>query len=132
MGKGQKDRLAKLSPTLLELLEKWWYEAHAAGIMRKDGWLFPSSHGGAIGTRQLNRVLHQAADAAGLDKPVTLHLLRHCFATHLLEQGTDIRVIQELLGHKKLETTSRYVHVGTQTLRTVTSPLDYLRLLLLN
>lgn len=132
LGKGQKDRLAMLSPTLLELLEKWWYEAHAKGIMRKDGWLFPSQRGGGqLSTRQLNRALHQAADAAGLDKPVTLHLLRHSFATHLLEQGTDIRVIQELLGHKKLETTSRYVHVGTQTLRTVTSPLDHLRLLLL-
>lgn len=132
LGKGQKDRLAMLSPTLLELLEKWWYEAHAMGIMRKDGWLFPSQRGGGqLSTRQLNRALHQAADAAGLDRPVTLHLLRHSFATHLLEQGTDIRVIQELLGHKKLETTSRYVHVGTQMLRTVTSPLDHLRLLLL-
>jgi len=131
-GKGLKDRLAKLSPILLGLLEKWWLEANAKGIMRKNGWLFPNSRGGAIGTRQLNRALHQAADAAGLDKKVTLHLLRHSFATHLLEQGTDIRVIQELLGHKKLETTARYVHVGTQTLRTVTSPLDHLRLLLLD
>ena len=128
-GKGQKDRFAMLSPTLLDLLESWWYEAKRQGMMGKDGWLFPSlTRGGNISTRQFNRALHQAADSAGVQKRVTLHLLRHSFATHLLEQGTDIRVIQELLGHKKLDTTARYCQVGNQTLRSVTSPLEHLRL----
>ena len=78
--------------------------------------------------RQLNRLFHLAVDAAGLDKKVSLHTLRHSFATHLLEQKTDIRVIQVLLGHKKLETTALYSQVATKTLREVTSPLDSLPL----
>jgi site-specific recombinase XerD len=128
-GKGNKDRYAILSPTLLELLQHWWHEGRKRGKIRKGGWLFPGkTPPDAISTRQLNRVLHEAAHRAGLDKRVTLHLLRHSFATHLLEQGVDIRVIQILLGHKKLETTARYTHVATRTLRSVTSPLEYLRL----
>jgi site-specific recombinase XerD len=128
-GKGSKDRFALLSPTLLELLQDWWHEAHKQGKMLKGGWLFPSSTPtNPISTRQLNRVLHETADKAGLEKRVTLHLLRHSFATHLLEQGVDIRVIQVLLGHKKLETTARYSHVATRTLRSVTGPLEYLKL----
>jgi integrase/recombinase XerD len=128
-GKGNKDRYAILSPTLLDLLQGWWHEANKRGKMHKGGWLFPGkTPPDGISTRQLNRVLHEAADKAGLDKRVTLHLLRHSFATHLLEQGVDIRVIQILLGHKKLETTARYAHVATRTLRSVTSPLEYLRL----
>jgi integrase/recombinase XerD len=128
-GKGSKDRNALLSPTLLDLLQDWWHEGHEQGKMLKGGWLFPGKTiTNPISTRQLNRILHDAADRAELDKPVTLHLLRHSFATHLLEQGIDIRVIQVLLGHKKLETTARYVHVTTQTLRSVTSPLEYLKL----
>jgi site-specific recombinase XerD len=128
-GKGGKDRYALLSPTLIELLQDWWREAHARGKMLKDGWLFPGiPPTKPIDTRQLNRVMHQAAADAGLEKRVSMHLLRHSFATHLLEQGVDIRVIQVLLGHKKLDTTARYSQVATRTLRAVTSPLEYLKL----
>jgi site-specific recombinase XerD len=128
-GKGNRDRYAMLSPTLLDLLRQYWHDAHAKGTMRPGGWLFPNrSVSKHIGTRHLNRILHDAADRAGLEKPVTLHLLRHAFATHLLEEAVDIRVIQVLLGHKKLDTTARYTHIGTQTLRSVTGPLEHLRL----
>ena len=77
-------------------------------------------------TRQLGRLFHQTRDAAGIKKPVTLHALRHSFATHLLERGTDIRVIQALLGHEKLETTARYTRVATGMIAAVQSPLDLL------
>jgi len=126
-GKGHKDRYALLSPTLLQLLRHWYQEARAAGKMLPGGWLFPGMNPvNHLSTRQLNRLFHQAVDAAGLDKQVSLHTLRHAFATHLLEQHTDIRVIQVLLGHKQLETTALYSQVATQTLRTVKSPLDAL------
>jgi len=128
-GKGQKDRNALLSPELLTLLRQWWQTAHAEGKMLKDGWLFPGKKPiNPITTRQLNRACHAAVANAGIDKRVSLHTLRHSFATHLLEQQVDIRVIQVLLGHKKLETTARYSHVATATLRDVKSPLDYLKL----
>ena len=77
-------------------------------------------------TRQLNRLFHEAADAAGIKKGVTLHALRHSFATHLLERGTDIRIIQALLGHDKLDTTARYTRVATGMIAAVESPLDLL------
>ncbi len=93
------------------------------------GWLFPGQDPvNPMTTRQLNRLFHAAKDAAGIDKKASLHTLRHCFATHLLEQGVDIRVIQILLGHKKLETTARYSHIATTTLKAVKSPLEYLKL----
>jgi site-specific recombinase XerD len=119
-----------LSPTLLRLLRLYWKEANARQKMFKGGWLFPSRVrlNRPISPRQLNRIVHLAADAAGLEKPVTLHLLRHSFATHLLEQDVDVRVIQVLLGHAKLETTARYTHVATRTLHTVTGPLEHLKL----
>ena len=79
-----------------------------------------------LSTRQLNRAVHAAADAAGIKKRVSPHTLRHSFATHLLEQDTDIRIIQVLLGHAKLDTTARYTRVANTTIRTVTSPLDRL------
>lgn len=122
-GKGHKDRNVMLSPSLLELLRDYWREA------RPQGWLFPGRPPiTPISTRQLNRAVHAAADAAGIAKRVSLHTLRHSFATHLLEANTDIRVIQVLLGHAKLDTTARYAHVATRTIRAVMSPLDAVRL----
>jgi integrase/recombinase XerD len=127
-GKGQKDRYAMLSPVLLELLRTWWLQAHALGKMLPNGWLFPGQDPiNPVSTRQLNRVIHEAAEAAHIDKRVSMHTLRHSFATHLLERKTDIRVIQVLLGHKKLETTSLYTQVATEILREVVSPLDTLQ-----
>ena len=126
-GKGSKDRNTKLSPTLLRLLQQWWRVAQAERKMLKGGWLFPGLNPvNHMSTRQLNRVFHAAATVAGIDKPVNLHSLRHSFATHLLEQGVDIRVIQVLLGHKKIETTALYAQVATTTLRDTHSPLDAL------
>jgi integrase/recombinase XerD len=129
-GKGRKDRHAMLSPHLLELLRTWWREGRRRGVMLPQGWLFPGRNPVTpLSTRQLNRAVHAAAQAAGIRKRVTPHTLRHSFATHLLEQDIDIRVIQVLLGHAKLETTALYVRVATNTIRTIVSPLDRIRLL---
>ncbi len=126
-GKGSKDRNAKLSPALLRLLRQWWRVAQAEHQVLKGGWLFPGLNPvSPLSTRQLNRVFHTAATVAGIDKRVNLHSLRHSFATHLLEQGVDIRVIQVLLGHKKIETTALYAQVAATTLRDAPSPLDAL------
>jgi site-specific recombinase XerD len=126
-GKGSKDRYAMLSPVLLENLRTWWRTARAAGWMLNGGWLFPGQDpADPISTRQLNRVIHEAAKIAQIDKRVSMHTLRHSFATHLLEQKVDIRVIQVLLGHKKLESTALYTQVATKILREVVSPLDSL------
>ena len=96
--------------------------------MLPNGWLFPGLNPiDPLSTRQLNRDIHEAAEAAQIDKRVSMHTLRHSFATHLLEQKVDIRVIQVLLGHKKLETTSLYTQVATEILREVVSPLDTLQ-----
>jgi site-specific recombinase XerD len=120
-GKGRKDRYVMLSPQLLHLLRAYW------AASRPQGWLFPGQNPvNPLTTRQLNRACHGAAEAAGIDKRVSLHTLRHSFATHLLEQKVDVRVIQLLLGHKKLETTALYAQVATRTLRQVKSPLDHL------
>jgi len=128
-GKGQRDRYAMLSPALLELLRAWWRHGQAQGKMRPGGWLFPGRNPvNPLSTRQLNHICHAAAAAAGLDQKFSMHTLRHSFATHLLENKVDIRVIQVLLGHRKLETTARYSHVATRTLGAVTSPLDQLAL----
>ena len=124
-GKGRKDRYAMLPPVLLERLRTWWRVARAQGKMLDGGWLFPGLDPiESLSTRQLNRAVHAAAKAAGIDKRVSMHTLRHCFATHLLEQKVDIRVIQVLLGHKKLETTALYAQVATEILREVVSPLE--------
>ena len=126
-GKGRKDRYAMLSPVLLERLRLWWRVARAQGSMLDGGWLFPGMDPvDPLSTRQLNRAVHAAAEAAQIDKRVTPHTLRHSFATHLLEQKVDIRVIQVLLGHQQLETTALYVQVATDLLREVISPLERL------
>ena len=126
-GKGRKDRYAMLSPVLLERLRVWWKVARAQGKMLDGGWLFPGLNPiESLSTRQLNRAIHAAAEAAQIDKRVSMHTLRHSFATHLLEQKVDIRVIQVLLGHKKLETTALYAQVATDILREVVSPLEKL------
>jgi integrase/recombinase XerD len=120
-GKGRKDRYVMLSEHLLELLRAWWKAA------RPQGWLFPGRDPvQPLTTRQLNRACHAAAQMAEIDKRVSLHTLRHSFATHLLEQKTDIRVIQVLLGHKKLDTTALYTRVALKALGQVTSPLEHL------
>ncbi|SEB26618.1 site-specific integrase [Variovorax sp. YR216] len=126
-GKGHKDRYAMLSPVLLQRLRTWWRIAHSQGRMLPGGWLFPGMDPtNALTTRQLNRAVHDAADTAGIQKRVSMHTLRHCFATHLLERKVDVRVIQVLLGHKRLETTTVYTHVATDLLHEVFSPLEAL------
>jgi len=124
-GKGAKDRYAMLSPVVLQRLRAWWRIGHAQGKILRGGWLFPGMDPmDPLTTRQLNRAVHEAAAAAGIAKRVTSHTLRHSFATHLLERKVDIRVIQVLLGHKRLETTSIYAHVATDLLREVLGPLE--------
>ena len=126
-GKGQKDRYAMLSPVLLERLRVWWRVARAQGKMLDGGWLFPGMNPiDSLSTRQLNRAIHAAAEAAHIDKRVSMHTQRHSFATHLLEQKVDIRIIQVLLGHKKLDTTALYAQVATEILHQVVSPLERL------
>src|SRR5260370_1612111 len=123
-GKGRKDRDAMLSPQLLGLLRDWWVEGRRRGVLLPRGWLFPGRNPiEPLSTRQLNRAVHAAAEAAGIKKRVSPHTLRHSFATHLLEQDTDIRVIQSLLGHAKLDTTALYSRVANTTTRTLTTPL---------
>jgi integrase/recombinase XerD len=128
--KGRKDRNVMLSAEMLDLLRQWWKvrpSRHDAGTPMEERWLFPGAkRGQTMSTRQLNRLFHEAADAAGIRKGVTLHALRHSFATHLLEHGTDIRKIQAVLGHDKLDTTARYTRVATGMIAGIESPLDLL------
>jgi integrase/recombinase XerD len=129
-GKGRKDRQVMLSRDTLKLLRQWWKVRPArgdAGTPVEERLLFPGRKAGApMSTRQLNRLFHKAADAAGIKRGVTLHGLRHSFATHLLERGTPLRTLQSLLGHSKPETTARYAHVATGMIAAVESPLDLL------
>jgi integrase/recombinase XerD len=129
-GKGRKDRHVMLSRKTLDLLRQWWKVRPSrfdGGIPPEERFLFPGRQPGVpTSTRQLNRLFHKAADAAAIKKGVTLHGLRHSFATHLLERGTHIRTLQALLGHSKLETTARYAHVATGMVAAVESPLDLL------
>jgi site-specific recombinase XerD len=124
-GKGHKDRYVMLAPYLLELLRAWWRAA------RPPGWLFPGRDPAQpMTTRQLRRACHAAAQMADINKRVSLHTLRHSFATHLLEQNTDVRVIQVLLGHARSDTTSLYTHVATKTIQQVMSPLEHVAVML--
>jgi len=126
-GKGRKDRYAMLADDLLVLLRDWWRLGREKGVMLPGGWLFPGQNPvNPMTARQLSRIFHGAKDAAGIEKKVSLHTLRHCFATHLLERKVDIRVIQVLLGHAKLNTTAHYSQVDSRTLKAVKSPLSLL------
>ena len=123
--KGRKDRNVMLPPEILDLLRQWWKarpKRRDAGVAPERRWLFPGRHG-HLTTRQFGRLFKDAAKAAGLRKAVSLHSLRHSFATHLLEDGKDIRLIQALLGHEKLDTTARYTRVATGLIAKVESPL---------
>ncbi len=120
-GKGGKDRCVPLSPILLEELRDWWRQERPAG------WLFPGqTPAGHVHSATLQRACQQAVRAAGLSKHVTPHTLRHSYATHLLEIGTDLLTIQRLLGHNHLKTTARYTHVSPEKIHQTPSPLDRL------
>lgn len=128
--KGKKDRLVMLSPEMLALLRAWWKvrpKRYDDGIPLQERVLFPGRNKGApLSVHQLNSIFHKAARAAGIRKAVNLHSLRHSFATHLYDRRVDIRTIQALLGHDKLETTARYARVATGLICAVESPLDQL------
>jgi integrase/recombinase XerD len=122
-GKGQKDRLVMLSPVLLEILRQYWRHN------KPKQWLFPGNNPDQpISDNDVFAVFHNAVRRAGITKKVSPHSLRHSFATHLLESGTDLRTIQILLGHRSLKTTARYLHVSQQHVRVTASPLDGLNL----
>lgn len=128
-GKGNKDRVAKLSPVLLASLRDWYRYAQSHNLMLKGGWLFPGQQPyNPMSTRQLSRGCIAAAKDAGIEKRVSMHTLRHSFATHLLEAKVDIRVIQAMLGHSALKTTALYAQVATKLIHDVVSPLDALSL----
>jgi integrase/recombinase XerD len=120
--KGGRERLTLLSPRLLQELRQYWL------LERPRPWLFPSKKDGTqpLSTGSAREALEQAALDAGLTRPCTPHTLRHCFATHLLEAGTELVVVQSLLGHQSLRTTTRYTQVSTHLLQKVASPLDLL------
>jgi len=129
--KGRKDRHVMLPPEVLSLLREWWKARptrYDAAVPIRERWLFPGPRlGRHLTTRQLSRLFHKTTTAAGITKPVSVHSLRHSFATHLLEGGTDIRYIQALLGHEKLDTTARYTRVATGRIAAIDSPLKLLR-----
>jgi len=122
-GKGRKDRYVMLSEQLLDILRAYWK------CTRPKLFLFPGPNPHRpITVRSLQRACRLAADTAGLDKSITVHTLRHSFATHLLEHGVDIRVIQDLLGHRHIDATARYARVATNTIRKIKSPLEALKI----
>ncbi len=117
--KGKKDRIAPLSPKILELLRNYYKD------YKPSVWLFEGQiKGEHYSEKSLQSVLKQALQKAGITKPVTLHWLRHSYATHLLESGTDLRYIQELLGHSSSKTTEIYTHVSTKSIQQIKSPFD--------
>ena len=120
-GKGGRERLVGLKPALLELLRTYWLHERPAAP-----WLFASSRGNHFSGSPINPALADAANRAGVEKRVTAHTLRHCFATHLMEEGTDLRVIQVLLGHASIKTTTRYVQVSAAMIAKANSPLELL------
>jgi integrase/recombinase XerD len=119
-GKGQKDRYTMLSPKLLEILRAWWR------VERPKDWLFPGNRGQHIGKYAVQAECRKARLISKIPKPITPHSMRHAFAVHLLERGTDIRKIQLLLGHRSLATTARYLRMATSKVCSTTSPLDLL------
>jgi site-specific recombinase XerD len=120
-GKGRKDRYVMLAPGLLAVLRQYWRQE------RPESWLFPGrSPATSISVTSIQKACRQAGIDAGLSKRVTVHSLRHAFATHLLEAGTNIRVIQTLLGHSNVSTTQRYTYVSEKTVRATASPLELL------
>lgn len=122
-GKGGKDRYVMLSPQLLAVLRTYWR------LSKPAHWLFPGRAGDRpVSVGALQAACRVATREAGLEKSVNVHILRHSFATHLLEAGTDIRIIQVLLGHARLTTTAIYTRVATHLIASTTSPLDHLRL----
>jgi integrase/recombinase XerD len=129
-GKGKKDRHVMLSPETLALMREWWKvrsNKYDLGVPAGERWLFPGRRKGRhLTPRQVTRLFQVTIEAAGIKKKLTLHALRHSFATHLFDRGVDIRTIQALLGHEKLETTARYMRVATGLITAVESPLDQL------
>jgi len=121
-GKGAKDRLVPLSPRILELLREYYRQ------YKPSQWLFEGQYGGRYSERSIELVIKKAVEAAGIRKNINLHMLRHSYATHLMESGTNLRYIQELLGHKSPKTTQIYTHVSRDMLSKVTSPFDKLNL----
>jgi integrase/recombinase XerD len=120
-GKGQKDRCVMLSPQLLETLRDYWRTT------RPEGWLFPGDFPGRpISKDAVEQACQKAHRLSGIKKPITPHSLRHAFATHLLEAGTDVRRIQLLMGHRSMATTARYLKLATTTVCATTSPFDLL------
>ena len=121
LGKGQKDRYVMLSPRLLEVLRAWWR------LEKPKVWLFPGHFPGRhITTEAVEDACQEARQASGIPKPITPHSMRHAFAVHLLERGTDVRTIQLLLGHRSLATTARYLRIATNKVCSTTSPFDLL------
>jgi site-specific recombinase XerD len=118
--KGRKDRIVPLSAVLLGLLRRYWRE------YRPSAWLFPGSPGRHLSASSVQRACKRAVGASGISKKASMHTLRHSYATHLLEHGTDLATLQKLLGHNQLSTTLRYTHVGQQHLQRAVSPLDTL------
>lgn len=123
-GKGGKDRLVQLSVELLGILRGYYRSCY----VKPDKWLFPGRGNDKMHTSTVQRYIHRLAEKAGIDKKITPHTFRHSFATHLLEDGTDLRTIQALLGHADIQTTEKYLHIAAHHIRTVRNPLDSLTL----